>query len=149
MTTPGPGPQPAQLAQLATRVVVGGRTRIDLVSGRPVPGATRRGEKRRRVPVTAGPAATLTPNTSRNVKFGSSPALVVRTKTGELRAFAGTCTHLSCTVQYREDLEHIWCACHNGHYDLFGKNLSGPPPRPLEAYDADVQGDEIVISRRT
>jgi Rieske Fe-S protein len=99
--------------------------------------------------VTAGPAATLTPNTARNVKFGSSPAIVVRTKTGELRAFEGTCTHLSCTVQYREDLEHIWCACHNGHYDLHGKNISGPPPRPLEAYDADVQGDEIVISRRT
>ena len=98
--------------------------------------------------VTAGPASTLTPNTARIVPFGSTPALVVRLANGELRAFAGTCTHLSCTVQYRQDLEHIWCACHNGHYDLHGRNISGPPPRPLEAYDADVQGDEIVISKR-
>jgi Rieske Fe-S protein len=98
--------------------------------------------------VKAGPASTLAPNSGRLVPFGSTPAIVVRTPQGDLRAFEGTCTHLACTVQYRPDLEHIWCACHNGHYDLHGRNISGPPPRPLEAYDADVQGDEIVISKR-
>ena len=99
--------------------------------------------------VKAGSAASLAPNTARLVPFGQTPAIVVRLKTGELRAFAGTCTHLSCTVQFRPDLEHIWCACHNGHYDLTGRNIAGPPPRPLEVFDANVQGDEIVISRRT
>ncbi|MBM3752108.1 MAG: Rieske (2Fe-2S) protein [Acidimicrobiia bacterium] len=99
--------------------------------------------------VKAGPAATLAPNTGRLVPFGQKPALVVRLKNGELRAFAGTCTHLACTVQYRPDLEHIWCACHNGHYDLTGRNISGPPPKPLDSYEAHEQGDEIVISRRT
>ena len=99
--------------------------------------------------VKAGPAATLAPNSARLVPFGQTPAIVVRLKTGELRAFAGTCTHLSCTVQYRPDLEHIWCACHNGHYDLTGRNISGPPPRPLDGFEANVQGDEIVITRRT
>lgn len=99
--------------------------------------------------VKAGAASTLAPNTARLVPFGQTPAIVVRLKTGELRAFAGTCTHLSCTVQYRPDLEHIWCACHNGHYDLTGRNIAGPPPRPLDAFEANVQGDEIVVSRRT
>ncbi len=99
--------------------------------------------------VKGGPASTLAPNTARLVPFGQAPAIVVRLKNGELRAFAGTCTHLSCTVQYRPDLEHIWCACHNGHYDLTGRNISGPPPRPLDAFEANVQDDEIVISRRT
>lgn len=98
--------------------------------------------------VKAGAASTLIPNTARIVPFGSTPAIVVRTAAGDLRAFEGTCTHLACTVQYRPDLEHIWCACHNGHYDLNGKNIAGPPPRPLTMYDANVQGDEIVISRR-
>jgi Rieske Fe-S protein len=99
--------------------------------------------------VKAGPASTLQPNSARLVPFGSTPAIVVRLETGELRAFAATCTHLSCTVQYRADLQHIWCACHNGHYDLSGRNIAGPPPRPLDAYDANVQGDEIVISRKS
>lgn len=98
--------------------------------------------------VNAGKASTLLPDTGRLVPFGAEPAIVVRLASGELRAFSATCTHLSCTVQYREDLQHIWCACHNGHYDLNGRNIAGPPPRPLEAYDVNVSGDEIVISRR-
>ena len=98
--------------------------------------------------VSAGKASALLPNSGRLVPFGAEPAIVVRLPGGELRAFTGVCTHLSCTVQYRQDLQHIWCACHNGHYDLNGRNIAGPPPRPLQAFDVNVQGDEIVISRK-
>jgi cytochrome b6-f complex iron-sulfur subunit len=97
--------------------------------------------------VSAGKASSLLPNSGRLVPFGAEPAIVVRTAGGELRAFTAVCTHLSCTVQYRDDLQQIWCACHNGHYDLTGRNVSGPPPRPLKPYDVSVKGDEIVISR--
>jgi cytochrome b6-f complex iron-sulfur subunit len=99
--------------------------------------------------VAAGSARTLLPNSGRVVPFGSRPAIVVRTPAGELRAFSATCTHLDCTVQYRSDLQRIWCACHNGQYDLNGRNIAGPPPRPLEAYDVNLKDDEIVITRRS
>jgi cytochrome b6-f complex iron-sulfur subunit len=99
--------------------------------------------------VTAGSATSLLPNSGRIVPFGSQPAVVIRTAAGELRAFSATCTHLDCTVQYRPDLQRIWCACHNGQYDLSGRNVAGPPPRPLEAYDVRVQDDEIVIVRKS
>jgi len=98
--------------------------------------------------MTAGPASTLLPNSGRVVPFGSEPAIVIRTPAGEYRAFAAVCTHLSCTVQYRPDLQHIWCACHDGHYDLYGRNIAGPPPRPLEPYDVHVRDNEIVVARR-
>jgi Rieske Fe-S protein len=98
--------------------------------------------------VGAGSAQTLTPNTGRVVPFGARPAIVIRTPAGELRAFSAICTHLDCTVQYRPDLQRIWCACHNGEYDLNGRNVAGPPPRPLDPYDVNVTGDEIVITRR-
>jgi Rieske Fe-S protein len=88
-------------------------------------------------------------NTGRIFKFGSRPGLILKTPGGELRAFSARCTHLDCTVQYREDLEHIWCACHNGHYDLNGKNIAGPPPEPLQAYDVNIRGSQIVVSVRT
>jgi Rieske Fe-S protein len=91
--------------------------------------------------------ADLAPNTGRIFKFGNRAGILVRTPQGELRAFAATCTHLDCTVQYREDFEHIWCACHNGHYDLNGANIAGPPPRPLEAYTVAVRGNEIVVRK--
>lgn len=93
-------------------------------------------------------APTVKPNTGQIFKFGSRPAILVRTPAGELRAFTAVCTHLNCTVQYREDFQHIWCACHNGHFDPnTGKNIGGPPPRPLEQYTVNLRGDTVVVSR--
>jgi cytochrome b6-f complex iron-sulfur subunit len=89
------------------------------------------------------------PNTGQIFKFGSKPGILIRTPGGELRAFTAVCTHLDCTVQYREDLSHIWCACHNGHFDLSGRNIAGPPPSPLAQYDVFERGDAIVVSGRT
>lgn len=86
-------------------------------------------------------------NSGQIFKFGNQPGILLRTPSGELRAFAASCTHLACIVQYREDLSRVWCACHNGHFDLNGRNVQGPPPAPLEAYVVNVRGDEIVISR--
>ena len=51
--------------------------------------------------------------------------------------------------QYRDDIGHIWCACHNGHFDLNGRNIAGPPPEPLEAFDVAVRGNDIVVRRRS
>ena len=87
------------------------------------------------------------PNTGQIFKFGSRPGIIVRTASGELRAFSAVCTHLNCTVQYRADVSHIWCACHNGHYDLNGKNVEGPPPRPLDSFVVNVRGNQIVVSK--
>jgi cytochrome b6-f complex iron-sulfur subunit len=87
------------------------------------------------------------PNTGQIFKFGNRPAILVRTPAGELRAFTAVCTHLNCTVQYRPDLSHIWCACHNGHFDLNGKNIAGPPPRPLEPFAVNARGNQIIVSK--
>jgi Rieske Fe-S protein len=97
--------------------------------------------------VVAGKLGELAPNSGKVFKFGRRPALLVNTPAGELRAYDGICTHLNCTVQYRSDFGQIWCACHNGFYDISGKNVSGPPPRPLERLDVQIRGDEIVVSR--
>ena len=87
------------------------------------------------------------PNSGQIFKFGNRPAILVRTPAGELRAFTAVCTHLNCTVQYRPDLSHIWCACHNGHFDLNGKNIAGPPPRPLEPFVVNARGNQIIVSK--
>ena len=89
------------------------------------------------------------PNTGQIFKFANRPAILIRTPAGELRAFSAACTHLNCTVQYRPDLSHIWCACHNGHYDLNGKNIAGPPPRPLDAFVVNARGNQIVVTKST
>lgn len=88
-------------------------------------------------------------NTGRIFKFGTQAGLLIKTPSGELRAFSARCTHLDCIVQYREDLSEIFCACHSGHFDLNGRNIAGPPPEPLTAYDVRVREDQIVVSKRT
>ena len=98
--------------------------------------------------VVASKVGDLRPNGSKIFRFGTRPALLLMTAEGEYRAMSAVCTHLSCTVQYRDDLRQIWCACHNGLYDLNGRNISGPPPRPLDTLQVHVRGDEIVVSRK-
>lgn len=98
--------------------------------------------------VVAGKVGDLKPNGSRVFRFGTRPALLLLTAEGEYRCVSAVCTHLGCTVQYRSDLVEIWCACHNGTYGLDGRNVSGPPPRPLEAYQVDVRGSDIVVTRK-
>jgi len=97
--------------------------------------------------VVAAKASDLAPNAGKIVAFGGKPAIVLRTPEGEVRAFTAVCTHLACTVQYRADFKHIWCACHDGHYDLHGQVLAGPPPRPLEEFKVTVKDDDVIISR--
>ncbi len=97
--------------------------------------------------VKAGTASDFRPNTAQIVKFGRKPVILIRTEGGDFRALNATCTHLDCIVQYRTDLKQIWCACHNGLYDTRGRNISGPPPRPLDEYVVKVVNDEILVSR--
>jgi Rieske Fe-S protein len=100
---------------------------------------------------SAGPAAALRPNSAAIFKFGSKPGIVVKTADGEIRAFSAVCTHLDCTVQFKADTSQLWCACHNGTYDLGGNVVSGPPPRGLEKFVVNLRGEggdaEIVVSR--
>jgi len=94
----------------------------------------------------AGREGELKVNEAKIFAFGNQPGILIRTADG-YKAFSATCTHLACTVRFRADLQQIWCACHNGFYDLSGRNIAGPPPRPLEEYTVHVSNGEIVVSK--
>ena len=97
--------------------------------------------------VSAGKVEEYGENEAKVVKFGNKPALVIRRSGQEFKAFIAVCTHLSCTVQYLSDDHVIWCACHNGKYDLNGINVSGPPPRPLTPLKVNISNDEIFLTK--
>jgi Rieske Fe-S protein len=99
------------------------------------------------VEVNAGKASDLAPGTGRLVKMGPKPILVLRTADGEVRALSATCTHLNCTVQLRLESGDILCACHNGRYDLAGRNISGPPPRPLTTLPVEVREGDLYVKK--
>jgi Rieske Fe-S protein len=108
----------------------------------------------------------LATTTSNPFDYGGKPCLVVMTSEGaqrlaagqslqpdDVRAFNALCTHVDCTVKYRSETRDIFCSCHEGRYDLNGRNIAGPPPRPLEAYRVTLRGErgqeEIVVSRQS
>lgn len=98
--------------------------------------------------VRVGTLSEIGEDTGQIVRFGNKPVIVVRLASGEVKAFSAVCTHLDCTVQYRQDMGLIWCACHNGKYDLTGRNIAGPPPRPLDEYRVVTQGEEVFVSKK-
>ncbi len=99
--------------------------------------------------IAAAKVGELAPNSAKLFKFGSSPALLINTADGQLRAFSAVCTHLTCTVSYESDTGTLYCPCHNGRFDLAGNVISGPPPRPLEAYEIEVGSGDIFVSKKS
>jgi len=87
-------------------------------------------------------------NNAKIIKFGRTPVILIREDKGNMIALAATCTHLDCIVQYRKDKKQIICACHNGIYDLKGRNISGPPPKPLEEFTVTIVNEEVIISSK-
>jgi len=96
--------------------------------------------------VLAGRASELPAGSGHVFPLGTRPAILVHTPDGQWRAFSARCTHLSCTVRYRPDMGMLHCPCHDGRFDLTGKNVGGPPPRPLPEHTVVVKGDEVYVT---
>jgi len=78
---------------------------------------------------------------------------IVRDEKGFL-SFSARCTHLGCMVVWNRDHHMFLCPCHGGKFDLEGRNVEGPPPRPLDAFSLSlddngylVVGQDIIIKR--
>ena len=95
--------------------------------------------------VKIGAVEDMEKDSGKIIKFGKKPVIVIRKTGGEYIAFAGVCTHLDCIVQFRKDYGQIYCACHNGRYDLNGRNVSGPPPSPLKKFGVNIKDGEVIV----
>ena len=83
------------------------------------------------------------------VPVGNKPVIVVNNPGKGVRVFSAICTHLGCIVLPKDpNLGYIQCPCHDGRFSpLTGAVISGPPPRPLPAYEFQVEGDEIYVGK--
>ena len=96
-------------------------------------------------PVLVGPLAEMPEGSSKMVRFGRYPALVIHTPTG-LRAYSAVCTHFACLVKWDEALGQIVCPCHEGFFSADnGAVISGPPPTPLDPLYVAVVNEQIYV----
>ena len=91
----------------------------------------------------------LATNQARIFKVNKDPVIVVHTRTGQYKAFNARCTHLGCVVQYLpdEDPPHFGCNCHGSEFDINGRNIAGPAPRPLTPYKVIIKESSILVAK--
>jgi len=70
---------------------------------------------------------------------------VVRLGQEHVRVFSNICTHLACRVSWHPDIQNYVSPCHDGHFDILGRNISGPPPRPLDEFLARIEDGKVMI----
>lgn len=69
----------------------------------------------------------------------------VRRRGDEVVANSLLCTHMGCVVRWDEAQSLYVCPCHEGRFDADGKNVEGPPPRPLERLPVRLDGGDAVV----
>ena len=58
------------------------------------------------------------------------------------------CTHLGCTVPWREDENLFHCPCHGSIYERTGQNIAGPAPRPLDYMTVEIVNGRVIVNTR-
>jgi len=87
-------------------------------------------------------------NSVKPFAWGGKVGLFFKKEDGTTRALKGVCTHMECNITYRPDVKRFYCACHKGWFDENGKNIEGPPPKPLEIFDMTIEGDKLIIAKK-
>ena len=72
------------------------------------------------------------------------PVSVVRTDDG-YSAVSAVCTHLGCIVKWKKGRRQFFCPCHGGRFDVHGRVLGGPPPRPLDPIEVEASAEKVVV----
>ncbi len=74
----------------------------------------------------------------------SKGAWVVTKDGKEFVAFDPHCTHLNCPFYWDKGKKRFQCPCHDGRFDIDGKVIGGPPPRPLDRLEIIIQDGNIL-----
>jgi len=57
-----------------------------------------------------------------------------------VRAFADTCPHLGCRVDYQPDASHFRCPCHGSEFKINGRKIKGPANKDMVPLDVRSKG---------
>jgi cytochrome b6-f complex iron-sulfur subunit len=105
-------------------------------------------QETQRESIEVGDANELSPGSARVVAFNRQPVILVRLGNGQFKAFGARCTHLGCVVQFQStEQPHFVCNCHGSQFDITGRNIAGPAPRPLQPFRVNLQKTTLTISK--
>lgn len=93
--------------------------------------------------ITAGEVAEFAPETVSHIASGRF--YISRLEDGHMIALWHRCTHLGCTVPWREDEGQFHCPCHSSLFNRTGEVIGGPAPRPLDYFSINIDDKNQVI----
>ena len=70
---------------------------------------------------------------------------ILRKEDGSVRVLSNRCTHLSCRVTWKEQQHDFLCPCHDGHFDIDGQVVAGPPPAPLQEFETKIEDGSLFF----
>lgn len=97
--------------------------------------------------VVAGQVGEFQPGTVSHVPKGRF--YISRLENGGMLAIWQRCTHLGCTVPWREDEHQFHCPCHSSLFNTKGEVIGGPAPRPLDLFPMNIVDGEVVVDTGT
>ena len=60
-------------------------------------------------------------------------------------ALSVTCTHLGCTPNWLDGEQKFKCPCHGSVFDIEGKVVAGPAPRPLDLLPSKIENGRLLV----
>jgi Rieske Fe-S protein len=87
-------------------------------------------------------------NSTKPFAWGGKVGLFLKKPDGKMVALKGVCTHMECNVVYKPESRRFFCPCHKGWFDENGKNIAGPPPKPLELFDYREEEGKLIVYRK-
>jgi cytochrome b6-f complex iron-sulfur subunit len=91
------------------------------------------------------PRSEVAPGKAHFFQFHGKPAVVLQPAPGKFVALSAVCTHLGCIVAWQEQAGEFQCPCHGGRFSAEGQVLGGPPPKPLESFAVQLDGDQLKV----
>jgi cytochrome b6-f complex iron-sulfur subunit len=93
--------------------------------------------------IVAGAVSEFAPNSVSHIARGRF--FISRLDDGGLLALWHRCTHLGCTVPWREDEGQFHCPCHSSLFNRRGEVVGGPAPRPLTLFPIELVDGNVVV----
>ncbi|NIS79018.1 MAG: Rieske 2Fe-2S domain-containing protein [Anaerolineales bacterium] len=93
--------------------------------------------------VVAGQVAEFPPGSVRHIGIGQF--YISHVEDEGLLALWHRCTHLGCTVPWREEEGQFNCPCHSSFFNRAGEVTGGPAPRPLDLFPIEIVDGEVIV----
>lgn len=70
---------------------------------------------------------------------------IIRNANGQLRVLSSICSHLGCSVSWRDSQNQFVCPCHKAVFGKEGSQISGPAPRSMDELESKVENGILKV----